>query len=53
MSLCSSPFFVDFLIPLLRGGASGSAAAGVCLAALRNTPLHPSQEGNRTARRSF
>jgi predicted alpha-1,2-mannosidase len=35
-------------IPLLRGGASGSAAAGVCSSSSEDTPLHPSQEGNRT-----
>ncbi len=38
--------------PLSRGGASGWCSGGGVLAdMLNNTPLHPSQEGNRTARR--
>ncbi|HEY2581462.1 MAG TPA: hypothetical protein VGI43_06630 [Mucilaginibacter sp.] len=36
--------------PLSGGGALDSVVAGVgCTICLRNTPLHPSQEGNRTA----
>lgn len=40
----------DVQIPLSRGGATGSAVAGVCYASEKDTPLHPSQEGNRTGR---
>lgn len=35
-------------IPLLGGGAKDSAVAGVGSTSGRNTPLHPSQKGNRT-----
>jgi hypothetical protein len=36
--------------PLLRGGAIGCVVAGGVLVDMPdNTPLHPSQEGNRTA----
>jgi len=46
----------DTKIPLLRGGAKDGVVAGVCYASDEllclprgiNTPLHPSQEGNRT-----
>jgi len=34
-----------------RGGAQATEMAGVChIATSLNTPLHPSQEGNRTGR---
>ncbi len=40
--------------PLERRGRVGGAAAGVCYSAgIKNTPLHPSQEGNRTRPRCF
>jgi hypothetical protein len=48
-------FRKDFFAPLSRGGALGSAVAGVCSPPcnsakldIEDTPLHPSQEGNRT-----
>jgi hypothetical protein len=38
--------------PLSRGGALGLRCGGGVLTCIsNNTPLHPSQEGNRTARR--
>jgi hypothetical protein len=40
------------IAPLLRGGAEGwCRGGGVLTGMLVNTPLRPSQEGNRTARR--
>jgi len=38
--------------PLLRGGALSVRLQG-CVIARKNTPLHPSQEGNRTVRSLF
>ena len=44
-------FINKLKVPLLRGGAADRVVAGVCYqAGWLNTPLHPSQEGNRTTR---
>ena len=39
--------------PLLRGGAWELCGSRGVLSRYNNTPLHPSQEGNRTALRFF